>query len=149
MTKFGNNSRNQLFSKYKRDARRRDIIFGLNRPHFFRLTSANCHYCGEEPKTIFKNHKNRKSFYIYNGIDRKDNEVGYIRGNVVSACKTCNYLKGTLTKGEFLDIVGKIYRYKMHKCPHKDKIKITINVKGFKKVKCLDCGEVLKEKKEN
>ena len=33
------------------------------------------------------------------------------------------------------------------KCPHKDKIKI--NVKGIKKVKCLDCGKVLKEKKEN
>jgi len=48
------------------------------------LICQNCHYCGT-PGSVEKPV----------GIDRKDNDQGYIHGNVLPCCSMCNYLKGT------------------------------------------------------
>lgn len=42
------------------------------------------------------------------GIDRLDSERGYVVGNVVSCCSTCNYMKNTLGLVEFLRQVNRI-----------------------------------------
>lgn len=45
----------------------------------------------------------------YNGIDRTDNDKGYTTDNCVSCCGKCNSLKGTLSQGEFRQLVTSIY----------------------------------------
>lgn len=41
------------------------------------------------------------------GLDRKDNTLGYVIGNVVSCCKECNRLKGpTMAYAEMLAVSG-------------------------------------------
>lgn len=103
------NPKSQLFNKYKRDARRREIEFELSLAFFSRLTCQSCYYCDSEPKTVFRD-KRRKGSYLYNGVDRKNNKKGYVNGNCVSCCKRCNYAKNQLTKEEFLGMVEEIYK---------------------------------------
>jgi len=79
----------KIFKKYKGDAKGRKLIFTLSNDQFFALISSNCYYCGQT----------RKKF---NGIDRIDNNLGYIEGNCVSCCHTCNTMKYTINKDEFI-----------------------------------------------
>lgn len=59
-----------------------------------------------------------RSLEKVNGIDRKDNSLGYLLPNCVSCCVTCNFLKNMMSANQFIDHVLKIA---MHK--HKDVIK--------------------------
>ena len=49
--------------------------------------------------------------YTYNGIDRIDNALGYVIGNVTSCCGTCNKAKATMGRIDFLDWVRRVYRW--------------------------------------
>jgi len=40
--------------------------------------------------------------YIYNGLDRIDNEKGYLLDNVTPCCKICNQAKHALSLDDFL-----------------------------------------------
>lgn len=70
---------NMLYSKYKCSAKTRNLSFLLSKIQFKRLTSQNCHYCGLEPLQVsshrYKNYA--RGYYLYNGIDRKDSNMGY------------------------------------------------------------------------
>jgi len=46
---------------------------------------------------------------VYNGIDRLDNDLGYVPGNVVSACGRCNKAKLTMPVGDVLAWVKAVY----------------------------------------
>lgn len=46
-----------------------------------------------------------------NGIDRVDNEIGYIYENCVCCCKVCNTMKMNLSVYEFLNHISKIFKY--------------------------------------
>lgn len=99
---------NRLYNTYKGNANNRGLAFDLSKDEFRELTSSNCDYCGTEPE------KERKTAcsngaYVYNGIDRVDNSVGYVRENCVPCCWKCNQWKGDRTKEEFLDWVARIY----------------------------------------
>ena len=56
-----------------------------------KLINERCHYCGRFP-----------GWPKVAGIDRVDNNQGYIHGNVVPCCSQCNFMKGTLVYGVFL-----------------------------------------------
>jgi hypothetical protein len=104
---------NALFGKYKRVAVSRNLVFNLDIEEFEFLTSQSCYYCGCEPQQIF----HRAAFcgdYIYNGIDRVDNNTGYVSENVVPCCGLCNKTKFCMTKDEFLSWVDKVY-FHIHK----------------------------------
>ena len=47
--------------------------------------------------------------YVYNGVDRVDNERGYSLENCVPCCKFCNRMKRDLGKKEFLEHIKNIY----------------------------------------
>lgn len=86
---------NSLYNSYTNDcAKNRGYEFKLTLLEFKEITSCNCFYCGKEPNQ-FK--RSKLSYYKYNGIDRVDNTKGYIRSNVVAACKECNSLKSGIT----------------------------------------------------
>jgi len=102
---------NRLFYYYKKDAKRKGRKFELTREQFERLTKLNCFYCGSLPSSSMLYEVIEKKLngdYIYNGIDRIDNNKDYTIDNVVACCKKCNFMKGKMEINEFITHVEKI-----------------------------------------
>jgi hypothetical protein len=103
---------NELFAAYKRAARERSLEFALDRETFAALTRGDCAYCGAAPRlyrvTKFNPGTGYVGSYQYNGVDRVDSKQGYLPHNVVTSCKTCNYMKRTMSREEFLGHVRRI-----------------------------------------
>lgn len=98
----GDTSLKKLFYRYSRRAKNENMVFEFNINEFEKLTKQNCYYCNMEPKQILKT---KYSNYIYNGIDRVDNSIGYTLKNSVSCCGKCNTSKGNIS----VDIIEKLY----------------------------------------
>lgn len=103
---------NVLYGTYKRNARKRNIEFCLTKDEMMVLVSKNCAYCGEEPSNYYKYYVNKTTTY-YSGIDRIDNEKGYVYENCVPCCKFCNHAKKNHSKDTFLKRIAKIYEYNL------------------------------------
>jgi hypothetical protein len=112
---YGVSAFNTCISSYRRGAKIRGLPFLLTEEVFRAITQSDCYYCGSPPQT--GKTRKRKSFgvYVYNGVDRVDNTMGYIEGNVVPCCKVCNRIKGVLTQDEFLSHIKNIYTHSMAK----------------------------------
>lgn len=102
-----NSCLNLLFRRYQANASNSNRIFDLTLNQFKTLINQNCHYCGEQPSTTCKS---RTSSILYNGIDRKDNNIGYILSNSISCCKMCNRMKHVFGQDEFLTKIEAIYK---------------------------------------
>jgi len=61
------------------------------------LIRGDCVYCGAAPDPL-------------NGVDRVDNNLGYIAGNIVSSCKMCNIAKNNHSVDEFLSWIERVHR---------------------------------------
>lgn len=83
----------EKFTTIKRSAEVRDLEFNLEKAEVYNLIIQNCSYCDYSPLEIQN----------FNGLDRINNELGYIKENVTACCKFCNSAKGTLTIDEFFD----------------------------------------------
>lgn len=94
---------------YKFNARKKGLRYTLTEKQFKNLTQQDCHYCGLSPSNIC-NGKGTFGTYTYNGLDRIDNNKGYIVDNVVSCCKTCNHAKNNSTIQEFKDWSERLYK---------------------------------------
>jgi len=92
---------NSLYHYYKASAKRRGKEFLLTKEEFYTLTKGICVYCGLSPERKWLGTSRRNSPYIYNGIDRLDNYCGYVKGNIVSCCTTCNRAKNAMSLEEF------------------------------------------------
>ncbi len=103
---LGENARHTLYSRYKLQAKKRNIPFDLTFNDFISLTTCDCFYCGVKPEYVLSP-PNGYGHHIYNGIDRVDNSKGYTRSNCVAACRKCNSVKNAIT----LDMVIKIYEF--------------------------------------
>lgn len=120
-TPAGTGGFNELYSKYKRQAKNRTLKFELSKDDFRHLTSSNCYYCGIEPlqKCYGKGRDTpeavARSEYIYNGVDRLYNEDGYNVLNCVPCCGLCNYRKHDNDRDEFIEWVNRVY----HPCHEK------------------------------
>lgn len=97
----------QLYSRYKNDARRMSRDFEITFDDAMSLFHGNCTYCGLEPHRI---NRSRDSYFAYNGIDRVNNEEGYIAGNCVPCCKKCNEIKRDLTLSEFKELIVRMHK---------------------------------------
>ena len=96
----GEASFNQIFSSMKHGAKRRKHEWQLTKEQMRTLTQQPCHYCGAEPNQ--GNYSSaRNGVYLYNGLDRVNNDLGYIIDNVVPCCGTCNAAKNTQTIEQF------------------------------------------------
>jgi len=95
----------RALSACQASARTRGLVFSLTSEDFLRITSQNCFYCGTEPAQDKKSlHEN----YRANGIDRVDNNVGYVLENCVPCCMPCNYMKRAQGQDEFFARVIRI-----------------------------------------
>lgn len=101
----GEAARHELFQRYKGQARRKNHIFSLPKDIVLALFSSPCHYCGQPPSRIVRA---RGGDFLYTGLDRTDNTKGYIPGNVVPCCWTCNDAKKTRGYREFIDWTHRI-----------------------------------------
>lgn len=103
---------NSLYTRYKISAEKRGFILSLSLDEFKVITSSKCRYCGKDPEQSISGKSNRlfNGDYLYNGIDRLDNKIGYVIGNCVACCWVCNKMKGILGEKEFVAQVNLIAR---------------------------------------
>jgi hypothetical protein len=104
----GEPARNDLLFSYKYQAKRRGHAWELADGEFDKLTSSDCYYCGLSPSTV---RTSRSHKYIYNGIDRVDNTLGYIQGNVVTCCSVCNLAKHKMPFDDFMTWIARLTAY--------------------------------------
>jgi len=92
---------NLLYASYRASAESRSIEFNLTKDELQKLTKESCFYCGVEPLVTYLP-RLPNGGYVYNGVDRKDNNLGYELTNCVSCCKTCNWMKNTHSAEKFI-----------------------------------------------
>jgi hypothetical protein len=103
-------AKNMVMKWYKANAKRRDLAWELTDDHFMDFTSLDCHYCGIPPSSVAKPKDSSNGDFIYNGLDRVDNDLGYVVSNIKPCCPTCNHAKGTMLYSEFMDFIRRIVK---------------------------------------
>ena len=78
------------YEDYKRTAVNRGHKFELDLAQFDAIVKMPCHYCGDIQEKGF------------NGIDRMDQQQGYVLTNCASCCRLCNFIKGAVDNISFL-----------------------------------------------
>lgn len=76
------------YRDYTYSAKSRNIEFDLTMDEFSKSKGKPCFYCGD----ILNDYK----------WDRVNNDLGYSVGNVVPCCTSCNMMKMTLLKDQFI-----------------------------------------------
>lgn len=105
----GESAFNDLYSSYMRGALKRNLSFELSREEFREMTKKNCFYCGKEPAQLRRREGRVYGEYVYNGIDRIDNNKGYILENCVPCCGKCNQAKSKSNKKDFIEWIKKVF----------------------------------------
>jgi len=80
----------QKWKSYRYRAKKKNIPFTLSNYVFFHVLHTQCYICG----------KNGVSNEL--GMDRINNDHGYVAGNVAACCWECNKAKGKLDGLSFL-----------------------------------------------
>jgi hypothetical protein len=96
---------NYLFKSYKKNALQRHYSFNIEFIMFKDLIFSNCYYCGSAP---FNTAKRGNKTIKYNGIDRKNNELGYEFENCVTCCGKCNVMKNKWSHDDFINHIKTI-----------------------------------------
>lgn len=101
---------NRIIKNYKAGAKKRKYEYKLTDEQFSKLIKLPCYYCGVDSSLIWTNDKKiiKEESFKYNGIDRLNNNIGYIEENCVPCCKQCNYAKCKLTYEEWKSWLGRI-----------------------------------------
>jgi hypothetical protein len=102
----GNPAFNRWFCGYKCGARSRKLSWSLSREFCQQITQLPCHYCDRPPiRTIASgNHS-----FVFNGLDRIDNSLGYEADNVLPCCWDCNISKSQRSYQEFTCWIKSVY----------------------------------------
>lgn len=81
---------------------------------FTEKATAPCFYCGQKPSQTVLGESKRQynGEFIHNGIDRKNNALGYTCENTVPCCKNCNRAKDTMTAEEFVAWATKVANHR-------------------------------------
>lgn len=83
------------FNEYVQHAKKRKIQFFLSFEAACNLFFKECFYCGGKNPL---------------GIDRKNNDLGYVSENCVSCCSDCNYAKHTKSSTEFVELCMRVIK---------------------------------------
>lgn len=106
---------NRINNNYKQTAKRKKLVFSLSLDEFKQFIFKDCVYCGAPPKLSKLGGSgkcNKKEKVLsYNGIDRIDNDKGYIKDNCVSCCSICNGAKSDRSLQEFEDWIKKLVSF--------------------------------------
>ena len=113
----GQSAFNAMVLQVKRGAKRRGYKWELSEEQVKELNNRPCFYCGEKYSNNMS-HPTWNGNYIYNGIDRVDNNKGYGIDNVVPCCSDCNIGKGKKTMAEFLEWIDRVVDYNKKEVSH-------------------------------
>jgi 5-methylcytosine-specific restriction endonuclease McrA len=102
----GESARRTLVKKYKSSARVRGLEWSVTDDNFIAITQLDCHYCGVVPSQVIATSSNGQ--FVYNGIDRIDNDIGYVSENLVSCCSICNRAKHAMPYHVFMMWLGRL-----------------------------------------
>ena len=83
------------YARYIETAQNRGLPFKLTEAEFKNITKQKCHYCGRV-----------NSLGV--GVDRIDNDMGYLNSNVAPCCANCNNMKYVYSVQFFLDKCTKL-----------------------------------------
>lgn len=79
--------------------------YDISFEEFMILSLSKCNYCGSQGTETAKSRASKATLsggaLKLNGIDRINNSLGYIEGNVATCCKMCNISKGDMSYDEF------------------------------------------------
>ena len=89
------------YEYYERRAFKKGIHFDMTLEECTKYFLADCYYCGVKANPDEQ----------LNGIDRKDNMLGYVMGNCVTCCEMCNYMKKAIDHDKFIKICEHILAY--------------------------------------
>lgn len=93
----------KLYQQYRSVARKRKHHWGLENEMWFRKEIVKpCFYCGTTANPT-------------NGLDRVNNDLGYLEDNVVPCCTFCNKMKLTHSVEEWLTQIKKIAEHQSEK----------------------------------
>ena len=82
------------YDAYRDSAARKKLEFQLTIQDFEDNWNKECYYCGDNIPTI--------------GFDRIDSSEGYVKDNLVLCCTTCNAMKSSFNKDDFIKFCKKI-----------------------------------------
>lgn len=71
-------AKKRLHTRYKSDAKRRNVAFDISIDDFIKIAISNCEYCGKSADKLNKVSGSRSQFY-YTGVDRKNNYIDMFR----------------------------------------------------------------------
>jgi hypothetical protein len=124
---LGTVSFKKAYGIYKINADKQGRDFSLTLEEFINLVTKNCHYCDSSPKDfngyLSKNGSQKRRDKKYkdstillanikiNGIDRKDNNLGYVLENCLPCCVVCNRAKKDMTFEEFTNWILQLVKY--------------------------------------
>jgi len=105
-------SKRFLLRSYLRSSAKKGHIWDIPDDDFFRLVQQNCYYCGAPPAQIRRRKDSvQNGYFLYNGIDRSNNDVGYTIDNCVPCCARCNYAKRASSQEDFVAWVSRAYHH--------------------------------------
>ena len=84
------------YATAKGGAKKRGYDWKLSFEEYDELTSQPCYYCGTTEAI---------------GIDRIDNQVGYLAENSRPCCKKCNQAKHATGEEDFIEWIGRAYHH--------------------------------------
>lgn len=140
-----------LYNKFMRVAvgRKLNTACDISYEDFVALTDIKeCFYCGESVRWAATD--TDKNSWRYN-LDRKNNNLGYLKTNIVVSCWSCNKLKSNFGYYEFLDRCARIaqrrgtgiYRLSIERnipAEHTDEVftgKVVVSSTGVSRENCI------------
>jgi hypothetical protein len=90
------------FNKYRLSALSRELDFQITEEQFHEITTQDCYLCEKRPSIIHKN-----------GIDRFDNNIGYILENCRPCCTDCNIMKNNYEYDTLIQKLLEIYEHRV------------------------------------
>src|ERR1035437_10202550 len=103
----GESAFNAVWNDYVQQSRRRKLKWSLTKNGPRKLFRGYCFYCGTSPIAV-KTIPNGQGSFVFNGIDRRDNSLGYDKKNCVPCCMICNFMKRSMGVEEFLAHIRRI-----------------------------------------
>lgn len=107
LTGDGLSSARSKYHSYRNNAKNRNYSFEITFEQFYEITQQDCVYCGASPSNKHKDARYTNTF-TYNGIDRRDNTVGYKIENCYPCCIRCNYAKSDMTHDEYIALCQQV-----------------------------------------
>ena len=98
----------EVYRAISNGAKIRGYDFQLSKKEVKEITQQNCYYCGSLPANV-KKIKDRGELK-YNGIDRLNNNIGYLLNNCRPCCSRCNTIKLDMSGQDFIEHLYKIIK---------------------------------------